>query len=150
MSPIRSFNSVTIAVIGTGLIGPRHADAIQAEPEAELFCVVDPNPAAKQVAALHDVSWFGSISEMVRLKGNPDGALVCTPNSSHVAVSKELLSAGINVLCEKPLATDVQDGKELVGLSVAAIIHILRLPLVLYYLACILIRSRSNSLSVKA
>jgi predicted dehydrogenase len=116
MSPVRFPNSITIAVIGTGLIGPRHADAIQNETEAELFCVVDPNPAAKQIASRYNVAWFDSISEMLRLKGKPDGALVCTPNSSHVAVSKELLSAEIHVLCEKPLATDVEDGKDLVWL----------------------------------
>jgi predicted dehydrogenase len=44
----------------------------------------------------------------------PDAALVCTPNHTHVAVSKELLQAGIHVLCEKPISIDVESGRELV------------------------------------
>jgi predicted dehydrogenase len=45
----------------------------------------------------------------------PDAAIVCTPNHTHVAVSKELLDNGINVLVEKPISTDVGSGKELVS-----------------------------------
>lgn len=110
---------VTIAIVGTGLIGPRHADAVHEDADAELFCIVDPNPAAKHVASRFGVAWYGSISDMLRLKGKPDGALVCTPNSSHMIVSKELINAGVHVLCEKPLATSVEDGKDLVRLSSA-------------------------------
>ncbi|KIW08181.1 uncharacterized protein PV09_01112 [Verruconis gallopava] len=114
MSPTRHSSHVTIAIVGTGLIGPRHADAVKAEPGAELFCFVDPNPAVETIAKQHGVQWFASISEMLREKGKPDGAIVCTPNASHVAVSKELLSAGVHVLCEKPLATDVREGADLI------------------------------------
>jgi predicted dehydrogenase len=47
---------------------------------------------------------------MIKQKGRPGGALVCTPNSSHVAVSKDLLKAGIHVLCEKLVSTTLSNG----------------------------------------
>jgi len=104
----------TIAIIGTGQIGPRHAEAIQQESEAELFCMVDPNPAAEQIAKQFNVEWFSSIQDMLRSKGKPDSAIVCTPNHTHVAVSEELLRANVHVLCEKPLSPDSVSGNALV------------------------------------
>ncbi|KAG8157875.1 hypothetical protein KVR01_012147 [Diaporthe batatas] len=47
--------------------------------------------------------------------GKPDAAIVCTPNKTHVTLSKELLSAGIHVLCEKPLSVDIPSGESLVA-----------------------------------
>ncbi|KAJ4350164.1 uncharacterized protein N0V89_008785 [Didymosphaeria variabile] len=44
----------------------------------------------------------------------PDGALVCTPNHTHVALSKELLKGGLHVLCEKPISVDSESGQNLI------------------------------------
>ncbi|KAF2191393.1 hypothetical protein K469DRAFT_808680 [Zopfia rhizophila CBS 207.26] len=38
----------------------------------------------------------------------PDVAIVCTPNHTHVSVSKELLDGGVHVLCEKPISVDIK------------------------------------------
>ena len=35
--------SVKLAVLGAGLIGKRHIEHVQAEPEAELMAIVDPS-----------------------------------------------------------------------------------------------------------
>lgn len=115
-SQLHNMSRVTIAVIGTGLIGPRHAEAILQESEAELFCLIDPNPAVEQIAKQFKVEWFSSIQHMLEAKGKPDGAIVCTPNHTHVIVSKELMNANIHVLCEKPMATDSKQGIALVRL----------------------------------
>ncbi|KAK5128508.1 hypothetical protein LTR85_003176 [Meristemomyces frigidus] len=106
--------SIAIAVIGTGVIGPRHAKSIVDCPDATLLCVVDPNPSAQGVAASFGVTLFGSVSEMLQASKRPDGAIVCTPNSTHVAISKELLGAGVHVLVEKPFSTTISSGRELV------------------------------------
>jgi predicted dehydrogenase len=45
---------------------------------------------------------------------NPDAALVCTPNHTHVPISMELIESGVHVLCEKPISVDVASGRELV------------------------------------
>ncbi len=47
----------------------------------------------------------------------PDGAevvSVVTPNVSHHAICKTFLEAGIDVICDKPLATNLTDAKDLV------------------------------------
>lgn len=105
--------SVKLAIIGTGLIGPRHAEAVIRDANAELLCIVDPNPAAKAVAEKFGCAYYASVQDMLALS-QPDGALVCTPNHTHVALSKELLKGGVHVLCEKPISIDSESGQELV------------------------------------
>ncbi|MET3368323.1 Gfo/Idh/MocA family oxidoreductase [Arthrobacter sp. M2012083] len=45
---------------------------------------------------------------------------ICTPNSTHYGLAKTALKAGKHVVCEKPLATNVQDATELVALAAKA------------------------------
>lgn len=110
-----SHKSIKIAVVGTGLIGPRHAEAALGTPDAELTCIVDPNPAAEAVAQRFQCPLYKSVAEMLA-SSPPDAALVCTPNHTHVSISKELLSGGVHVLCEKPISVDIESGEELVGI----------------------------------
>ena len=46
-----------------------------------------------------------------------DAVHVCTPNAQHFPMAKAALQAGKHVLCEKPLATNVEEGEELVELA---------------------------------
>jgi predicted dehydrogenase len=116
MPPAISTNQrVKIAIIGTGLIGPRHAQAVLKEPRAELVCIVDPNPAVKDVAATLGVPLYESIGEMLESRHRPEAAFICTPNHTHVPVAKELLQGGVHVLVEKPISTDIASGQELVS-----------------------------------
>ncbi|TMJ37906.1 MAG: Gfo/Idh/MocA family oxidoreductase [Alphaproteobacteria bacterium] len=45
---------------------------------------------------------------------------IVTPNSSHHAIAAAFLDRGIAVICDKPLATSVQDGHDLVGRAAKA------------------------------
>jgi predicted dehydrogenase len=106
---------VKIAIIGTGLIGPRHAKAVLQDPEAELACIVDPSPTAQSVAAELGTILYASVKGMLASPHKPDAAIVCTPNHTHVPVSKELLDGGIHVLVEKPISVDIESGLSLVN-----------------------------------
>ena len=110
-----STQRVRIAVIGTGLIGPRHAQAVLKEPGALLVCIVDPDPAAKDVASSLNLPLYESVREMLASQDKPEAAIICTPNHTHVAVGKELLHGGVHVLVEKPISTDIEGGQELVS-----------------------------------
>lgn len=107
-SPIR------IAIVGLGLIGPRHAGAVLKVPGAELACIVDPSPAAKEWAEKFQCPLYTSVEMMLSQPVKPTGALVCTPNHTHVPISKTLLEGGVHVLCEKPISIDISSGGELV------------------------------------
>lgn len=106
---------VTLAVIGTGLVGPRHAAAIVKTPTSKLVCIVDPNPAAEVLATELGVRLFASVADMLVSDVKPQAAILCTPNHTHVPLSKTLLDANVSVLCEKPIATDLTAAMEILG-----------------------------------
>lgn len=116
---------VTIAIVGTGIIGPRHAQSVLDCPNATLHSIVDPSPHAESVAARFTVPLFASVSEMLHAGEAPEAAIVCTPNSTHVDISKELLEAGVNVLVEKPISTTVSSALELVKTAKSTGRHLL-------------------------
>lgn len=112
MSP-STHSRVRIAIIGAGLIGPRHAQAIVKCEDAELVALVDPADSGGQVAAGLNVAHYRSVAELLKSPQSPDAAIICTPNSTHVPLSKELSAAGVHILVEKPISTDIASGKEL-------------------------------------
>jgi len=65
-------SKVRIAVAGAGLIGQRHLEEIDASSAAEIAGIVDPFPAAKEVAAEFSVALYASLAELFG-KDTPDG-----------------------------------------------------------------------------
>lgn len=111
---------VKIAIVGVGLIGPRHARTAASCNKTALVAIVDPAPGGEHLAAELGVPHYRSVADMVQQTSStpairPDGAVICTPNHTHVAVAKELSTAGIHVLVEKPVSADIATGRELVA-----------------------------------
>ncbi|WP_417414569.1 Gfo/Idh/MocA family protein [Hoeflea sp.] len=104
---------VRIAVAGAGLIGKRHIEGIAATPGVELHSIVDPSDSARRHADLAGARWFGSLAAAFNAD-KPDGIVLATPNQVHVENGLECVAAGIPALIEKPLATDLQAGLDLV------------------------------------
>lgn len=87
---------------------------------------MDPRLDVALVAEAFDsVPFFSSIQQILETGCRPDAAIVCTPNSTHVPVSQELFAAGIHVLVEKPIATDLESGRQLLLAAEAAGKHLL-------------------------
>jgi predicted dehydrogenase len=105
---------INIAIIGGGLIGPRHGQSVLKTPSAHLLALVDPAPHGPQTAASLTTTHYPSISALLSSPQKPDAAIICTPNATHVPLSLELVAAGIHVLVEKPISTDIESGKELI------------------------------------
>lgn len=104
-----------IAVVGgSGLIGKRHCQHVTANSSTELIAIVDPSPAAIEVAKIHATALYSSLPALLESPHKPDAAIVCTPNHTHVPLSVQLLQAGVHVLCEKPISTDVESAKTLI------------------------------------
>ena len=70
-------NPVRLAVMGAGLIGKCHIAHIAKRPESVLAAVVDPMPAAREMAAVHGTAWYPRLSEMLA-EMRPDGIIVAT------------------------------------------------------------------------
>ncbi|KAN0106098.1 NAD(P)-binding protein [Hyaloscypha variabilis] len=107
-------SKLNIAVIGGGLIGPRHAQTVLKNPYTSLIALVDPAPHAAQLAATLQISHYTSITSLLSSTHRPHAAIICTPNNTHVPLALELIAAGVPVLVEKPIATTIESGVRLI------------------------------------
>ena len=100
-----------VGVLGVGEMGKRHAENIRRQvPEARLVAVADVAASrAKLVAAELEIEHsFGSLEDMLECK-EMDCVLIATPDKLHAQAVCTAAAAGKNILCEKPLATNLAD-----------------------------------------
>ncbi|WP_035745147.1 Gfo/Idh/MocA family protein [Haematomicrobium sanguinis] len=57
-------------------------------------------------------TYFDTYQEL--LDWGPDAVVICAENSKHRELTERAAAAGVNVLCEKPIATSVEDGQAMV------------------------------------
>src|SRR6202044_3320093 len=89
----------------------------QGEP-VRLLGVVDPDlNRADAVAREFGSKAFGSVLQMLTTHSELQAASVAAPTVHHLAVARELMKAGVDVLIEKPLAASLPDAEELVSLA---------------------------------
>lgn len=94
-----------IAIIGTGNISNAHLNAYEKLENAEVVSACDVNEdRVMNVCKKRSIpSHYTSHKEMLKLE-KPDAVSICTWNNSHSDIAIDCLNAGVNVLCEKPLA----------------------------------------------
>ncbi len=80
-------------------------------PGVGLAAVVDPDPEARR--HVEATPGYGVLEEALEAV-ECDAVLVASPPRTHHAVAKSALEAGKHVLCEKPLATSLEDAFDLV------------------------------------
>jgi predicted dehydrogenase len=96
-----------IAVAGAGAMGRRHIDVIARCSDCRLVGLVDPAPAAAEVARAARVPLFDSLDGLFAHE-KPDGVIIVTPNRMHAEHALACVAAGIPALIEKPVADSVE------------------------------------------
>jgi predicted dehydrogenase len=96
----------TIAVIGAGYIGTNHARVIADCPRADLGVIVDvDHNRGRRTAQQFDTAFSPDISSAM----DCNGAIVATTTGTHIEIALRLIDAGVPLLVEKPIATDLLD-----------------------------------------
>ena len=101
-------------MIGAGKFGQNHVRHLSVHPGVRLVAVADPNAAAR--AQFPAVETLADYRELI---GRIDCAVVAAPSSQHAEIGSALLSAGVDVLMEKPIAEDAAGARQLVELATA-------------------------------
>ena len=117
-SVARSTDPIRVGIVGGGFMARVHTGAARA--------------AGAQVVGLASSSLDSSRSAAARLSiplahddlaalldHKLDVVHVCTPNGTHADYAQQVIDAGVNVVCEKPLAVDVMSARRL-AVSAAA------------------------------
>ncbi len=104
-----------VALFGLGAAGASHLEVLDAMPEAEIYGLCDLNPARLEL--------FAPRFPQAKITGRPDELLqdpavdvvsvVAAPAAHHPLVTAAA-AAGKHVICEKPIATEVDHGRAMV------------------------------------
>jgi predicted dehydrogenase len=107
-----------LGILGAGIMGTNHARVARALRDASVSAVVD--PSSEKGEALAD--WAGAeyFNALEPALEHIDAAIVAVPTPLHVDVALQVVEAGIPVLVEKPLCSNLQDGEKLVKAADAA------------------------------
>ncbi len=114
---VPSAERLRVAVIGAGVFGRLHMAKYQALDGVELVAIADPSETARSAAKLK----FGvrTYANWRELKHAVDVVSICSPASTHAEIVRGFLEAGVHVLVEKPIATDLDESEELIALAAA-------------------------------
>jgi myo-inositol 2-dehydrogenase/D-chiro-inositol 1-dehydrogenase len=118
-------DQVRYGLVGAGMMGVEHLHNLAVTPGAVVTALADPvetslgwcrdalGDAAEGVAAFAD-------SAALARSGLVDAVIVASPNNTHRQVLEPLFEAGLPILCEKPLATTLEDARWVVARAEAS------------------------------
>ncbi|TXI93463.1 MAG: Gfo/Idh/MocA family oxidoreductase [Neisseriales bacterium] len=106
---------IKFALVGCGRIAANHFGSINQHAEnCELVAVCDVNSErANKVATENNAKAYYSLDEMLEA-GGFDAVILTTPSGLHPVQTIACAEAGFHVLTEKPMATRMSDGIEMV------------------------------------
>lgn len=99
-----------VAVVGAGAFAQSHVDAYEQIESAEVLAIVDLDAKRARQTARRSGGIFAT-SRLADVLKMSQVALVdiCTPNSTHAQIAREVLESGRHVLTEKPIALKLND-----------------------------------------
>lgn len=110
---VKDTKKIRIGIVGCGLMGNMHLTAYKKNPDVAVVAYADTDPEkTKSIAQRVKGNVYTSHKEMF-LKERLDGVSICTVPSTHREIVLDALEAGVNVLCEKPLAVSVAEAREM-------------------------------------
>jgi len=108
---------INAAIIGLGFVGRAHLDALRRlgiSVQGVLGRTPERSKASRDALGLPRA--YASLEELAA-DSSVHVVHLCTPNNEHFQEASQLLRAGKNVLCEKPLTLDSRESAALVSLA---------------------------------
>ena len=106
---------VRVGLVGSQFISTIHAESLKRVAGAELFSVVSPTGShAKDFAARHGIKYsFTNFDQF--LDTEVDLIVLGCPNDLHCELTEKAARAGKHVVCEKPLATTLEEADRMIA-----------------------------------
>jgi predicted dehydrogenase len=106
--------ALRVGVVGAGVMGSNHARVLAGLPGISLVGIVDPLPAHRARATeMVGCKTFAALDELIA--AGVDAVTIAAPTHLHHEVSLALIARGIHVMVEKPIASTVEEGQEIVN-----------------------------------
>lgn len=104
-----------VGVIGLG-IGRLHIEGWREHPQVEVVALADPDAERlARVGEQYGIAARYSSAEAMLAAEQLDVVSVCTPNKFHKALTLAAFATGCHVLCEKPMAMNAAEGREMLA-----------------------------------
>ena len=109
-----------VALIGLGAMGRNHLRVLSDLEGTELAAVCDQDAAAVEaVSRKYSIPGYSSWDVMLD-RERLDAAVVAVPTRFHVEAGLAVLGHGLHVLVEKPIASNMEEGRRLVAAAASA------------------------------
>ena len=106
---------VRVGVVGIGHLGNYHLQKYQMIQNCVISAVADViEERARKAAALYSCEASANYRDLI---GKVDAVSIAVPTKDHHAIAKDFLTAGIDVLLEKPIAATLEEADELVRIA---------------------------------
>ncbi len=109
--------AINVGLIGVGGIAAfTHFPGIKTAPNARVVAITDTDPKLVEQRRKEWPSVFDypSVSKLLEA-GDVDAVIIATPNCTHRQLVLDAVAAGKHVLCEKPLAMNLAEAREMLG-----------------------------------
>jgi UDP-N-acetylglucosamine 3-dehydrogenase len=105
--------ALRIGVVGAGVMGTNHARVLAGLPDTNLVGIVDPLPAHRiRATELAGCRTFADLDEL--LAEGVDAVTIAAPTHLHHEIALACIARGIHILVEKPIASSVEEGRDIV------------------------------------
>jgi predicted dehydrogenase len=107
-----------IGILGYGHWGKNYVRTITESRDINLVGLSEPSEKKRTELAerFPFIRTYNNYLELIEVE-SPDAVVIATPASTHYKLVKDILSRGIDVLCEKPLTLDAAEAGYLADLS---------------------------------
>ena len=107
--------TIRMGVIGAGMISDVHLMALAAHDHVEVTCIADPDAEARERQAKkygvgHTVADYREMLE----RSDLDAVDIAVPHHLHCPMTLDGLSAGLHVICEKPIGLDLDEADRMI------------------------------------
>jgi len=114
-------DTVGVGIVGSAFAGGLHASAYRRCLDATIVAAYDMDAEKlKDFCGKHGIPKACSSLEELLARDDVHMVSICTPNFTHKELAAAALDAGKHVVCEKPLATTLEDGRALLETARAA------------------------------
>ena len=103
-----------LGFVGLGWIGTMRLEAVSAIAEVAALCEPAPQRLEEVASAHPGAAAFSNFDEMLSADLRLDGVVIATPNSLHAPQTLAALDRGLAVFCQKPLALNAREAREMV------------------------------------
>lgn len=107
---------LTFALVGCGTIGTKHAALIHQLGILQAVCDIEKDKAT-HFAQQYSCRAYVELEDLLAQEKNIDVVVVCTPNGLHAKHTIKSLEAGCHVLCEKPMAINIEDAQQMITVA---------------------------------